>query len=149
MMPVVMGISSSSLTSNATWRSMPKLAASARTCAFQPESVSTLARRSSPERRIECTLQRVRKKSAPAPQSMMKNDGSRMLRAALDVSGEEGERCEPAATDEVLGATGALLAPTALLLRPLAATTGVVARTGAVRDSRRVSAAACSITDDI
>src|SRR6478609_10116564 len=64
-----MGTSISSLTSSATGRSIPRSAESARTCAFQPESVSTPARRTSAASRIVFIRQRARKNSAPAIQS--------------------------------------------------------------------------------
>src|SRR5258708_3658685 len=66
MMPVVIGTSISSLTSNATCRSIRRSWQTARTCAFHPESVSTLARRTRAARRMAFKRHRARKNKAPA-----------------------------------------------------------------------------------
>src|ERR1700720_1011855 len=65
MMPVVIGTSISSLINRATWRWIPSSAHRARICAFQPESVSTLARRTRAARRIAFNRHRARKNKAP------------------------------------------------------------------------------------
>src|SRR5882724_13014891 len=65
MMPVVIGTSISSLINRATWRWIPSSAHRARICAFQPESVSTLARRTRAARRMAFSRHRARKNKAP------------------------------------------------------------------------------------
>src|SRR5438270_2225321 len=72
-MPAVMGTSISWLASRATCRAMPVSRASVRTCSFQPESVTTVARRSSAFRRRELSLQRSRKRKLPEIQSRRMN----------------------------------------------------------------------------
>src|SRR3954470_269582 len=89
MMPVVMGTSISSLTSSATWRSILRSAETARTCAFQPESVSTPARRTRAARRMAFKRQRARKNKAPAIQrpsrSLGKNAGIKLAEDVVAV----------------------------------------------------------------
>src|ERR1041385_4679513 len=114
-MPVVIGTSISLLTSNATWRSTHSSAQTERTCAFQPESVSTLARRTRAASRMAFSRHRARKKKAPAihtpSKSLGKNDGITLTDAAAGVVCATGAASEGIV--EVEPAGGAATAPLA------------------------------------
>ena len=85
-MPVVIGTSISSLTSKATWRSIPNSAEMARTCAFHPESVSTSARRTSAANLMAFKRQRTRKNKAPAAQRPSRSLGTNIETAFAEDS---------------------------------------------------------------
>src|ERR1700704_6478470 len=109
--PVVIGTSISSLTSNATWRSIFNSAARARTWAFQPESVRIPARRTSCAILIAMSRHRTRKKSAPAIHNPSRNWGKYADNTLKDVLGADSllTACGKTTALDVGGAAAATL----------------------------------------